>query len=82
MKPEPVEVRCKQGPAPAPPSLPKKDEWVEWVPSIDGPGAARLSQKAADWVVAMLAAYRGAEGLRTVEHECLDKLQEKGLIRQ
>lgn len=43
---------------------------------------ARLSQKAADWVVAMLGAYRGAEGLRTVEHECLDKLQEKGLIRQ
>ena len=24
----------------------------------------------------MLGAYRGAEGLRTVEHECLDKLQE------
>lgn len=64
------------------PALPKASEWVEWVPAMTGPGSARLSKKASAWVLDMLGAYRASESLRGVEHDCLDKLQQEGLIRQ
>lgn len=82
MKPEPVEVRCKQTRSPAAPALPKADEWVEWVPAMSGPGVARLSRKATAWVLDVLTVVRTTEGLRGVEHGCLDALEAKGLIRQ
>lgn len=82
LKPEPVEVRCQQRRSVSVPVLPKADEWVEWVPELSGPGKARLSKKASTWVVDVLASVRTSEGLRRVEHECLDAYEEKGLIRQ
>ena len=82
MKPEPVEVRCKQQSAPPLAALPKADEWVEWVPAVTGPGSARLSKKAAAWVIDILGAYRASESLRGVEHNCLDRHEKEGLIRQ
>lgn len=64
------------------PVLPRADKWVEWRPALSGPGAARLSKEASDWILGMMGVYRSSEGLRGVEHKCLDELQAKGLIRQ
>lgn len=55
---------------------------MEWRPALSGPGTARLSKEASDWILEMLKVYRSSEGLRGVEHKCLDDLQAKGLIRQ
>jgi len=41
-----------------------------------------LSRKAALWVNDVLGILRVEKGLRGVEHDCLDKLEKKGLITQ
>lgn len=64
------------------PVLPKADKWVEWRPALSGPGTARLSKEASDWILGVQGVYRSSESLRGVEHKCLDALEAKGLIRQ
>lgn len=63
---------------------PKADEWIEWNPPRPGKttGEARLSEKAVTWVLDVLNVLRVSEGLRKVEHDCLDAHEAKGLIRQ
>lgn len=77
-------MRCKKGPAPAVPVEPKADEWIEWNPPRPGKtaGEARLSEKAVTWVLEVLNVVTVSEGLRNVEHDCLDAHEAKGLIRQ
>lgn len=84
LKQEAPEVRCKKGPAPAVPVEPKADEWIEWNPPRPGKtaGEARLSEKAVTWVLEVLNVVTVSEGLRNVEHDCLDAHEAKGLIRQ
>jgi len=66
------------------PNAPRSDEWVDWVPPFPGEtqGVAVLSRKAALWVNDVLGILRVEKGLRGVEHDCLDKLEKKGLITQ
>lgn len=83
VKPTPPEIRCKQPDGPDVKPAPRSDQWVEWVPALaGGPGAARLSKKAADWIADLLGVVRQEKGLRKVEHDCLDKSEKKGLITQ
>lgn len=82
VKPTPPEVRCKQPAGPDVKALPRSDQWVEWLPSLEGPGVARLSEKAAAWIADTLGVVRQEKGLRKVEHDCLDALDKKGLITQ
>lgn len=84
LKPEAPEVRCKQEPGPIVSKAPRADEWVEWRPPRPGStfGDARLSKQAVEWITELLAALRVVEGLRGVEHKCLDDHEAKGLIRQ
>ena len=82
--PTPPEVRCKQPASPPIPAAPRKDKWLEWLPPLPGEkqGVARLSESAARWIVDVLGVAEKREGLRNVEHECLDALEKKGLITQ
>ena len=85
LAPEAPEVRCKQPTGPVVPPLPRADEWVEWVPprpGVAGTVEARLSEKAANWVIESLSVQRVIYGYRAIEHECLDRLEAEGLIRQ
>lgn len=82
LKPEAPEVRCKQPLAPPAPPAPRSDEWVEWLPKVDGTGTARLSEKAVAWTLDMYTTIRVLEGTRKIEHDCLDALEKKNLIRQ
>lgn len=63
---------------------PRKDEWVEWRPSLPGQpqGVARLSEKASLWIVDLLGVTNKLRSLRKVEHDCLDEAEKKGLIVQ
>lgn len=79
------EVRCAQRVIdPQTPRAPRSTEWVEWLPPTapGDQGAARLSDKAVKWVVDVLGVIDVLRRVRTEEHTCLDKLQEKGLISQ
>jgi len=82
VKPTPPEVRCKQPDGPDVKTAPRSDQWIEWLPGLNGPGIARLSEKAAAWIADTLGVVRTEKGLRKVEHDCLDKLDDKGLITQ
>ncbi len=84
VEPTPPEVRCKQQEGPQVPRAPRADAWVEWAPPQPGEeqGAARLSRQAVEWISAVLAAVRVERGLRQAEHDCLDRLEERGLITQ
>lgn len=66
------------------PREPKADEWVEWNPPRPDKdaGEARLSEKAVTFVLELFAWGTTLEGLRNVEHACLDAHEAKGLIRQ
>lgn len=66
------------------PVEPKADEWIEWNPPRPGKdaGEARLSEKAVNFVIELFAWGTAVEGLRNVEHDCLDAHEAKGLIRQ
>lgn len=66
------------------PRAPRSDQWVEWSPPSPGgdQGAARLSRRATLWIAETLAVVEKLRGLRQVEHDCLDKLQQRGLITQ
>lgn len=74
VEPTPPTVRCKQ-PATAPlPPAPKEDQWVD--------AALRLSKEAADWIVVVTGTVDKEREYRKIEHECIDKLEAEGLIRQ
>lgn len=66
------------------PAAPRADAWIEWEPPSPGEaqGKARLSKATAEWINAVLAIGAKIRGYREVEHECLDKLEERGLITQ
>lgn len=66
------------------PRAPRGDEWIEWSPPKpdEAQGSARLSRKAALWIADVLGVAEKLRGLRSVEHECLDALERKGLITQ
>lgn len=66
------------------PVEPKADEWIEWNPPRPGKveGEARLSERAVNFVIDLFAWGTTVEGLRNVEHDCLDAHEAKGLIRQ
>lgn len=66
------------------PIEPKADEWIEWNPPRPGKseGEARLSEKAVNFVIDLFSWGTTVEGLRNVEHDCLDAHEAKGLIRQ
>ena len=70
-------VRCKQPAVPANPTPPAADEWVS-----DLWGAAVLSESAVVWIQGVLGVSAKQRALRQVEHDCLDELEDKGLIRQ
>ena len=57
---------------------------MEWLPPPPGQnvGTARLSERASTWVVDLLATVEKLRGVRKVEHDCIDQLEEKGLISQ
>lgn len=84
MKPITPRVSCKQQLLPAIPAAPKGNEWVEWLPPSPAQvnGSARLSAKAATWIVELLGYTRKVNELRAVEHNCLDEAEKKGLIQQ
>lgn len=77
IEPQPPLVDCRQ-PTPAPtPAAPRADQWVE-----DAQGGARVSQRAARWVLAILA-LREADGAQAAAQErCLDDLERAGHIRR
>lgn len=84
VEPTPPEVRCKQQSAPAVPRAPRGNEWIDWTPPAVGKtqGAARLSRKAVLWIAETMGVVEKLRGLRTVEHDCLDELEKRGLITQ
>lgn len=84
VKPTAPQVRCKQQAAPDISPAPRSDEWIEYTPPKPGEsqGAARLSERAVVWIVDAMSVVTKLRGLRTVEHECLDEAEKKGLIRQ
>lgn len=83
-KHEPPRVTCKQARSNYVPAVPADDQWVEWVPpSQDLPqGAARLSEPAVVFVTGVLAELAKERSLRDTEHECLDRAEDAGDIRQ
>lgn len=84
VEPTSPEVRCKQPEVRDVPAAPRADRWVEWEPPLPGEqqGKARLSKAAAEWVNAVLGVAGRLRGFREVEHECLDALEDRGLITQ
>ena len=79
------EVRCSQKTVnPTVARAPRSDEWVEWLPPAPGQsvGAARLSERASTWIVDLLATVEKLRGVRRAEHDCIERLDEKGLISQ
>ena len=85
VKPTPPEIRCAQKTIdPQIPKAPRRDEWTEWLPSLDAnkPGAARMSRSAATWIAEVLGVVEVLRSVRKEEHNCLDGLEKKGLITQ
>ena len=82
IQPTPPVVDCKQ-PATSPISAaPAADQWVDATPGVMGAGMARLSEKAAVWIIELLGTVKKERDYRKIEHECLDEHEKKGLIRQ
>lgn len=80
MKPTPPRVDCQQADPKGYGPPPKADQWVQYTPELNGPGAATLSRKAALWISELQAAYRRLWVTRENEHGCIDALVDKGVI--
>jgi hypothetical protein len=77
------EVRCKQPATPPISAAPAADAWVAWFPgSTTAQAAAVLSEQAVTWIAEVLGTIKKERQLRGIEHDCLDGLEKKGLIRQ
>lgn len=77
-------VDCRQ-PAPvATDPMPAAEQWVEWIPpSTAWPqGVARLSQRAVDWMVGVLADRELDRRLWANQEACLDAYEKAGTIRR
>jgi hypothetical protein len=80
VKPTPPRVDCIQADPEGYSRPPRSNQWVSYTPQLNGPGIARLSQKAADWVIEVQAAFARLKATRKNEHKCLNNLVDKGVI--
>ena len=80
VKPTPPRVDCAQGANPDLSAAPRSDEWVVCTPVLGKQEECTLSEKAALWIVEAVGLLHLERVVRAEEHQCIDKLVDKGVI--